>query len=136
MFRKRKKQDIIVPEPAETTPVEQIAFESLPFIDNETLDDFLADQDSVELLPVDPSDYRREIQRMIVSAFLHEASTQAKARRGGLAPLALPRFQVRMPASWRFDSRQAPAMHGFGILDVVAFLWFSSRGRVTARSWS
>jgi hypothetical protein len=78
MFRKRKKQDIIVPEPAETTPVEQIAFESLPFIDNETLDDFLADQDSVELLPVDPSDYRREIQRMIVSAFLHEASTQAK----------------------------------------------------------
>jgi uncharacterized membrane protein len=29
-----------------------------------------------------------------------------------------------MRASWRIDSRQAPAMHGFGILDVVAFLWF------------
>jgi uncharacterized membrane protein len=29
-----------------------------------------------------------------------------------------------MPASWRFDSRQAPAMHGFGILDVVAIFWF------------
>jgi uncharacterized membrane protein len=29
-----------------------------------------------------------------------------------------------MPASWRFDSRQAPAMHGFGIIDVVAILWF------------
>jgi hypothetical protein len=78
MFRKRRKQDIIVPEPAEIPQVEQVPFESLPFIDNETLDDFLADQDSVELLPVDPSDYRREIQRMIVSAFLHEASTQAK----------------------------------------------------------
>jgi hypothetical protein len=79
MFLKRKKkQDIIVPEPAETTPAETAAFESLPFIDNETLDDFLADQGSVELLPVDPSDFRREIQRLIVSAFLHEASTQAK----------------------------------------------------------
>jgi hypothetical protein len=79
MFLKRKKkQEIIVPEPAESVPAETAAFEALPFIDNETLDDFLADQDSVELLPVDPSDYRREIQRMIVSAFLHEASTQAK----------------------------------------------------------
>jgi hypothetical protein len=76
--RKRKKQDIIVPEPAETVEAEATPFESLPFIDNETLDDFLADQDSVDLLPVDPYDYRREIQRMIVSAFLHEASTQAK----------------------------------------------------------
>jgi hypothetical protein len=80
MFRKRKKkQEIIVPEPAETVLAEAPAFEALPFIDNETLDDFLADQDSVELLPVDPSDYRREIQRMIVSAFLHEASRQAKS---------------------------------------------------------
>lgn len=79
MFRTRKKQDIILPEPAvEIAEVELTPFETLPFIDNETLDDFLADEDSVDLLPVDPYDYRREIQRMIVSAFLHEASSQAK----------------------------------------------------------
>jgi hypothetical protein len=79
MFRKRKKQDIILPEPAaETAEAEPTPFETLPFIDNQTLDDFLSDEDSVDLLPVDPYDYRREIQRMIVSAFLHEASSQAK----------------------------------------------------------
>ncbi|HEY7459669.1 MAG TPA: hypothetical protein VH765_13050 [Xanthobacteraceae bacterium] len=79
MFLKRKKKlDVIIPEPTETAQLEPVSFESLPFIDNETLDDFLADEDSVSLLPVDPYDYRREIQRMIVSAFLHEASTHAK----------------------------------------------------------
>ncbi|MEX0590223.1 MAG: hypothetical protein WD207_03965 [Xanthobacteraceae bacterium] len=65
-------------EPVDTIEVEPATFESLPYIDNETLEEFLADQDSVELLPVDPSEYRRELQRLIVSAFLHEASIQAK----------------------------------------------------------
>jgi hypothetical protein len=53
-------------------------FESLPFIDNETLDQFLADPENLERLPVDPTDYRPEFQRLIVSAFFHEASTRAK----------------------------------------------------------
>lgn len=81
MFRRRtrrKKQNIFVAEPVDTAPDELSSFGNLPFIDNETLDQFLADPDSVELLPVDPSDYRREIQRMIVSAFLREASERAK----------------------------------------------------------
>jgi len=53
-------------------------FANLPFIDNETLDQFLADPDNLERLPVDPTEYRPEFQRLIVSAFFHEASTRAK----------------------------------------------------------
>lgn len=84
MFRLWKKHDILVAEPVDTVesvdvPEAPLApFENLPYIDNETLDQFLADRDSVELLPVDPSEFRRELQRLIVSAFLHEASIQAK----------------------------------------------------------
>jgi hypothetical protein len=80
MFRKRTKHEVLVPEAVESEELKagSPAFDSLPFIDNETLDQFLSDRDSVELLPVDPSDFRREIQRMIVSAFLHDASTHAK----------------------------------------------------------
>jgi hypothetical protein len=93
MFRKWKKQDVPVTEPADAidtldlcdtvepidlAKVEPASFDSLPYIDNETLEQFLADPDSVELLPVDPSDYRRELQRLIVSAFLHDASIHAK----------------------------------------------------------
>jgi hypothetical protein len=71
-------EPIDVAEPVEALEAEPATFDSLPYIDNETLEEFLADQDSVELLPVDPSEYRRELQRLIVSAFLHEASIQAK----------------------------------------------------------
>jgi hypothetical protein len=87
MFRWRKKQNILVDEAFEADPLDLIdevepvepeCYGNLPFIDNETLDQFLADPWSVELLPVDPYDFRREIQRMIVSAFLHEASQRAK----------------------------------------------------------
>jgi len=87
MFRWRKKQNILVDEAFEADPLDLIdevepvepeRYGNLPFIDNETLDQFLADPWSVELLPVDPYDFRREIQRMIVSAFLHEASQRAK----------------------------------------------------------
>jgi hypothetical protein len=53
-------------------------FDSLPFIDNESLEDFLADEDSVACLPVDPRPYGPEIQRMVVSAYIHEASSRAK----------------------------------------------------------
>jgi hypothetical protein len=53
-------------------------FDSLPFIDNESLEDFLADPESVERLPIDPRPFGQEIQRMIVSAYLHEASSRAK----------------------------------------------------------
>jgi hypothetical protein len=84
MFRRWKKHDIVIAEPVDAaesvdSPEAPLApFDNLPYIDNDTLDQFLADRDSVELLPVDPSDFRRELQRLIVSAFLHEASTQAK----------------------------------------------------------
>ncbi|MCC6947032.1 MAG: hypothetical protein IT539_04615 [Bradyrhizobiaceae bacterium] len=94
MFRWRKRLNIQIDEAVENDAeiVENDAaivaddaddpaepdYGHLPFIDNETLDQFLADPWSVELLPVDPYDYRREIQRMIVSAFLHEASHRAK----------------------------------------------------------
>jgi hypothetical protein len=93
MFRRRKKQDTIAAQASDGVveslddflagPVSQTKpvsspFDSLPYIDNDTLDEFLSDQDIVEMLPVDPSDFRREIQRLIVSAYLHEASQQAK----------------------------------------------------------
>ena len=78
MFRRRKKQQPLIAHPAAGAN-EPSAFDGLPFIDNEALDDFLADPQSVGMLPVDPSGYRREIQRMIVSAFLRDASEQAKS---------------------------------------------------------
>jgi len=53
-----------VPSPA-TSP-------ALPLIDDETLDTFLREPANVERLPVRPAEYRREFQRMIVSAFLHQ----------------------------------------------------------------
>jgi len=84
-WRKKQRQNILIDEVVAHDAVAYDAVDpaepdygSLPFIDNETLDQFLADPWSVELLPVDPYDYRREIQRMIVSAFLHEASQRAK----------------------------------------------------------
>lgn len=64
-------------EPA-IASVEHAPYADLPYIDNETLDHFLSEPANVELLPVDPYEYRPEIQRMIVSAFFHEASIRAK----------------------------------------------------------
>ena len=79
MFRRwKRKQEILIAHPAADAN-EPSAFNGLPFIDNETLADFLADPRSVEMLPVDPNGYSREIQRMIVSAFLRDASEQAKS---------------------------------------------------------
>jgi hypothetical protein len=78
MFRMWRKADILVAEPIPAPQGEPASFDILPFIDNETLDQFLSEPDNIDLLPVDPSEFGPEIQRMIVSAFLHEASTTAK----------------------------------------------------------
>jgi hypothetical protein len=44
---------------------------ALPLVDDDTLDTFLREPAKVGCLPVEPTGYRREFQRMIVSAFLH-----------------------------------------------------------------
>jgi hypothetical protein len=64
------KTEITAIEPAEmTSPAISPA---LPLIDDEALDKFLQEPSKVERLPVPPTEYRREFQRMIVSAFLHQ----------------------------------------------------------------
>ena len=79
MFRIWKKWAMFpVAETVRAARGEAECFANLPFIDNETLDQFLASPGNIERLPVDPTDYRPEFQRMIVSAFFHEASTRAK----------------------------------------------------------
>jgi hypothetical protein len=45
---------------------------ALPLVDDETLDTFLREPAKVARLPVPPTEYRREFQRMIVSAFLQD----------------------------------------------------------------
>lgn len=42
----------------------------LPLVDDKTLDTFLREPSNVAQLPVPPAEYRREFQRMIVSAYL------------------------------------------------------------------
>jgi hypothetical protein len=62
-------------ETAETKPEEMASpatSPALPLIDDEALDRFLQEPAKVERLPVPPTEYRREFQRMIVSAFLHQ----------------------------------------------------------------
>ena len=76
IWKKRKK--ITAGNPGRALRGGSDYFENLPFIDNETLDQFLADPGNLERLPVDPTEYRPEFQRLIVSAFFHEASTRAK----------------------------------------------------------
>jgi len=79
MFRIwKKRQKFPAAGPRRTARGEPDYFANLPFIDNETLDQFLADPGNLERLPVDPTEYRPEFQRLIVSAFFHEASTRAK----------------------------------------------------------
>jgi hypothetical protein len=52
---------------------------ALPLVDDDTLDTFLREPAKVERLPVEPAGYRREFQRMIVSAFLHHGSEPSQA---------------------------------------------------------
>lgn len=64
---------------AETEPESQTAetaspatCPALPLVDDETLDTFLREPAKVARLPVPPTEYRREFQRMIVSAYLQD----------------------------------------------------------------
>jgi hypothetical protein len=50
---------------------------TLPMVDDDTLDQFLRQPEKVQRLPVKPQEYRREFQRLIVSAFLHTGSGAA-----------------------------------------------------------
>lgn len=52
---------------------------ALPLVDDDTLDTFLREPAQVGRLPVEPAGYRREFQRMIVSAFLHHGETSGRA---------------------------------------------------------
>jgi hypothetical protein len=49
---------------------------SLPMVDDETLEAFLSEPRQVGLLPVKPEGFRREFQRLIVSAYLHELAVR------------------------------------------------------------
>jgi hypothetical protein len=50
---------------------------TLPLVDDETLEQFLKAPEQVGLLPVEPHGYRREFQRLIVSAYLHDSAKSA-----------------------------------------------------------
>ena len=45
---------------------------ALPLVDDETLEEFLKEPGRVGLLPVEPHGFRREFQRLIVSAYLRD----------------------------------------------------------------
>ena len=47
---------------------------TLPLVEDETLDTFLQEPSNVARLPVPPTEYRREFQRMIVSAYLYNVA--------------------------------------------------------------
>jgi hypothetical protein len=47
---------------------------TLPLVDDETLEKFLKAPEQVGLLPVQPSGFRREFQRLIVSAYLRDTA--------------------------------------------------------------
>ena len=47
---------------------------TLPLVDDETLEKFLKAPEQVGLLPVEPSGFRREFQRLIVSAYLRDTA--------------------------------------------------------------
>ena len=48
---------------------------ALPLVDDKTLEDFLKAPERVGLLPVEPQGFRREFQRLIVSAYLRDAAS-------------------------------------------------------------
>jgi hypothetical protein len=66
-------------KPLQEPAVDAIAIEAptcpaLPLVDDETLEKFLQAPEQVGLLPVEPSGFRREFQRLIVSAYLRDAA--------------------------------------------------------------
>jgi hypothetical protein len=69
-------------EAAEQPAVDAVAIDAptcptLPLVDDETLEAFLKAPEQVGLLPVKPTGFRREFQRLIVSAYLHDAAKSA-----------------------------------------------------------
>ena len=66
-------------KPKQEPTVDAIAIEAptcpaLPLVDDETLEKFLKAPEQVGLLPVEPSSFRREFQRLIVSAYLRDTA--------------------------------------------------------------
>jgi hypothetical protein len=66
-------------EPMHEPAVDALSIEApictaLPFVDDETLENFLKAPDRVGLLPVEPHGFRREFQRLIVSAYLRDTA--------------------------------------------------------------
>lgn len=69
-------------QPASNAPLDEAGpptCPALPLVDDDTLDMFLREPAKVECLPVEPTGYRREFQRMIVSAFLHHGEGPPQA---------------------------------------------------------
>ena len=62
-------------EPAvDAIAIEAPTCPALPLVDDETLEKFLKAPDRVGLLPVKPHGFRREFQRLIVSAYLRDTA--------------------------------------------------------------
>jgi hypothetical protein len=66
-------------KPKQEPTVDAISIEAptcpaLPLVDDETLEKFLQAPEQVGLLPVEPSSFRREFQRLIVSAYLRDTT--------------------------------------------------------------
>jgi len=64
-------------EPLQEPTVDALSIEAptcpaLPLVDDETLEKFLQAPEQVGLLPVEPHGFRREFQRLIVSAYLRD----------------------------------------------------------------
>ncbi len=66
-------------KPLQEPAVDAISIEAptcpaLPLVDDETLEQFLKAPERVGLLPVEPHGFRREFQRLIVSAYLRDTA--------------------------------------------------------------
>lgn len=62
-------------EPAvDALSIEAPTCPALPLVDDETLEKFLKAPEQVGLLPVEPHGFRREFQRLIVSAYLRDTA--------------------------------------------------------------
>ena len=66
-------------EAAQESAVDALAIDAptcpaLPLVDDETLEKFLKAPEQVGLLPVKPDGFRREFQRLIVSAYLRDTA--------------------------------------------------------------
>ena len=67
-------------KPMQAPAVDALSIEApicpaLPLVDDETLEKFLKAPERVGLLPVKPDGFRREFQRLIVSAYLRDTAS-------------------------------------------------------------